>query len=185
MWREGALVVPGPGTGPLLAFGMALVPPSCSLDTNFPTSTSRQVSNLTSETSLLGDFLPGSASTLFCIGILGYCGGLGGSMLLMIVPLGVLCWISSRKSWCRGKINDNLYHLFIFRHVDIRLQNCYGTNQWYPTKISLYLPHFMWRYRSHNTRNSIQDLIIFMTTIQQNHNMPRLYYFQIQTSVNN
>lgn len=98
MCKEGALVGPEPDTGPLVA----LVPPSsCSLDTNFPTSTSGQDSNLPSEVSLLGDFLPGSGSPLFWIGRLEYCGGLGISILLVIVPLGVWCWILSRKSWCK------------------------------------------------------------------------------------
>lgn len=98
MWKEGALVGPEPGTGPLVAFCMALVPPSCSLDTNFPTSTSGQDSSLPSETGLLlGDFLPVSASPLLWIGSFGYCGSLGTSILLLIIPLGVWCWISSRK----------------------------------------------------------------------------------------
>lgn len=95
MWKEGTLLGPEPGTGPLVAFGRALVPASCSRDTNFPTSTSREDSNLPSETGLFGDFLPGSASPLFWIG------SLGASIPLAIVPLGVRCWTSSSKSWCK------------------------------------------------------------------------------------
>lgn len=58
-------MVPEPGTGPLVAFGVALVPPSCNLNTNFPTSISGQGSDWQSETGLFGDFLPGSVSPLF------------------------------------------------------------------------------------------------------------------------
>lgn len=80
---------PEAGISPLVLLGVALVPPSCSLDTNFPTSTSGQGSNLLSGASLLGDFLPGSASAFLCMGGLRCCSSLGGSRLLMKEPLGV------------------------------------------------------------------------------------------------
>lgn len=152
MWKEGALVGPEPGTGPLVAFGMALVPPSCSLDTNFPTSTSGQDSNFPSERSLLGDFLPVSASPLLWIGSLGYCDSLGGSMLLVIMPLGVWCWISSRKSWCKEKILMITLLPFHFYTCTHNIEKLYTFSMklllWNKSlithKISLYLPQFMW-----------------------------------------
>lgn len=141
IWKEGALVGPEPGTGPLVAFDMALVPPSCSLDTSFPTSTSGQDSNLPSETSLLGDCLSVSVSPLLWIGSLGYCGSLGGSILLVITPLGVWCWISSRKSWCKeGKLMITLLPFHFYTHIILKYCTHFqwgyycGTNHWYLTK---------------------------------------------------
>lgn len=173
MWKEGTFVGPVPGTGPLVAFGMDLVPPSCSLDTSFPTSTSGQDSNLPSETDqLLGDFLPVSDSPLLWIGNLGYCGSLGDSILLVIIPLGVWCWISSRKRWCKeGRLMLTLLPFHFYKCIyNIKEFYTYSMELLLWDKslitciISLYLPQPMWSHRSYQIGNSLQDESLVFTT---------------------
>lgn len=158
MWKEGVLVGPEPVTGPLVAFGMALVPLSCSLDTNFPTSTSGQDSNLPSETGLmLGDFLPVSVSPLLWKGSLGCCGSLEGSILLVIIPFGVWCWISSRKRWCKeGRLMLILlsFHFYTCTHnieefYTFSMEVLLWNKSLISCKINLYLPQSMWSHRFH------------------------------------